>query len=171
MYSWHLFFVSSAFRSVPFLSFIESIFALNVPLVSLISWRDIWSFSFYCFSLFLCIDHWGSLSYLLLLFFGTLHSNVHILPFLLCFLFSSFHSYFVRPPQTATLLFCFSFSWEWSCSLSPIPVHFSSLIPRIPRADYGSDHELLISRYRLKLKKVGKTTRPFRYDLNQMIIQ
>ena len=35
------------------------------------------------------------------------------------------------------------------------------------RADYGSDHELLIAKFRLKLKKVGKTTRPFRYDLNQ----
>ena len=34
-------------------------------------------------------------------------------------------------------------------------------------ADCGSDHELLIAKYRLKLKKVGKTTRPFRYDLNQ----
>ena len=32
----------------------------------------------------------------------------------------------------------------------------------------GSDHELLIAKFRLKLKKVGKTTRPFRYDLNQM---
>ena len=31
-------------------------------------------------------------------------------------------------------------------------------------ADCGSDHELLISKFRLKLKKVGKTTRPFRYD-------
>ena len=35
-------------------------------------------------------------------------------------------------------------------------------------ADCGSDHELLIAKYRLKLKKVGKTTRPFRYDLNQI---
>ena len=34
-------------------------------------------------------------------------------------------------------------------------------------ADCGSDHELLITKFRLKLKKVGKTTRPFRYDLNQ----
>ena len=31
----------------------------------------------------------------------------------------------------------------------------------------GSDHELLIAKFRLKLNKVGKTTRPFRYDLNQ----
>ena len=35
-------------------------------------------------------------------------------------------------------------------------------------ADYGSDHEQLIAKFRLKLKKVGKTTRPFRYDLNQI---
>ena len=37
-----------------------------------------------------------------------------------------------------------------------------------PGADCGSDHELLIVKFRLKLKKVEKTTRPFRYDLNQM---
>ena len=35
-------------------------------------------------------------------------------------------------------------------------------------ADCGSDHELLIVKFRLKLKKRGKTTRPFRYDLNQI---
>ena len=34
--------------------------------------------------------------------------------------------------------------------------------------DCGSDHELLIAKFRLKLKKVGRTTRPFRYDLNQI---
>ena len=37
-----------------------------------------------------------------------------------------------------------------------------------PGADCGSDHELLIAKFRLKLKKVGKITRPFRYDLNQI---
>ena len=35
-------------------------------------------------------------------------------------------------------------------------------------ADCGTDHELLIAKFRLQLKKVGKTTRPFRYDLNQI---
>ena len=35
-------------------------------------------------------------------------------------------------------------------------------------ADCGSDHELLIAKFRLKLKKVEKTTRPFRYNLNQI---
>ena len=37
-----------------------------------------------------------------------------------------------------------------------------------PGVDCGSDHELLIAKLRLKLKKIGKTTRPFRYDLNQI---
>ena len=37
-----------------------------------------------------------------------------------------------------------------------------------PGANCGSDHQLLIAKFRLKLKKVGKTTRPFRYDLNQI---
>ena len=35
-------------------------------------------------------------------------------------------------------------------------------------ADCGSDHELFIAKFRLNLKKVDKTTRPFRYDLNQI---
>ena len=38
-----------------------------------------------------------------------------------------------------------------------------------PGPDCGSDHELLIDKFRLKLKKVEKTTRPFGYDLNQML--
>ena len=37
-----------------------------------------------------------------------------------------------------------------------------------PGADYGSDHQLLIAKFRLKLKKAGKTTRSFRHDLNQI---
>ena len=45
--------------------------------------------------------------------------------------------------------------------------NIQSAKPR-PGADCGSDHELLIAKFRLKLKKVGKTTRPFRYDLNQI---
>ena len=37
-----------------------------------------------------------------------------------------------------------------------------------PGADCGSDHEQLFAKFRLKVKKVGKTTRPFMYDLNQI---
>ena len=44
---------------------------------------------------------------------------------------------------------------------------YQSAKPRLG-ADCGSDHELLLAKFRLKLKKVGKTTRPFRYYLNQV---
>ena len=37
-----------------------------------------------------------------------------------------------------------------------------------PGADCGSDHKMLLAKFRLKLKKVGKTTRSLRYDLNQI---
>ena len=37
-----------------------------------------------------------------------------------------------------------------------------------PGTDYGSDHKCIIVKLRLKLRKVGKTTRPFRYELNQI---
>ena len=43
-----------------------------------------------------------------------------------------------------------------------------TVIKTRPGADCGSDHELLIAKFRLKLKEVGKSTRPFRYDLNQI---
>ena len=67
------------------------------------------SFPFYCFPLFLCIDHWGRLSYFSLLFFGTLHSDAYIFPFLLCFSLLFFSQLFVRPPQTAIFFFAFLF--------------------------------------------------------------
>ena len=85
--------------------------------------RDLQSFPSCCFPLFLCIDPWGRLSYLSLLFFGTLHSNGNIFPFLLCLLLLFFSQLSGRPPQTAILLFCISFSWGWSWSLSPIQCH------------------------------------------------
>ena len=43
------------------------------------------------------------------------------------------------------------------------------LVKTRPEADCGSDNELLIAKFRLKLKKVGKTTRLFRYNLNQIL--
>ena len=49
-------------------------------------------------------------------------------------------------------------SWRWRSSVQSAKTR--------PGADCGSDHEFLIAKFRLKLKKVGKTTRPFRYDLN-----
>ena len=51
-------------------------------------------------------------------------------------------------------------SWRWRRSIQSAKAK--------SRTDCGSDHELLIAKFRFKLKKVGKTTRPFRYDLNQI---
>ena len=51
-------------------------------------------------------------------------------------------------------------SQRWTSSIQSVKTRLG--------ADCGSDHELLIAKFRLKLKKVGKTTRPFRYDLNQI---
>ena len=51
-------------------------------------------------------------------------------------------------------------SWRWRSSIQSAKTK--------PGADCGSDHELLIAKFRLKMKKVGKSTRSFRYDLNQI---
>ena len=51
-------------------------------------------------------------------------------------------------------------SWSWRSSIQSAKIR--------PGADCGWDHELLLAKFRLTLKKVGKTTRPFRYDLNQI---
>ena len=124
VYSCHLFLISSAsFRSIPFLSFIVPIFAWNIPLVSLIFLKSSLDFPFYCFPLFLCIDPWGRVSYLSLLFFGILHSNGYLFPLLLCLLLFFFSQLFVRPPQTTIMPFCISFSWRWSWSLPPVQCH------------------------------------------------
>ena len=52
-------------------------------------------------------------------------------------------------------------SWRWRSCIQSAKTR--------PRADCGSDHEHLIAKFRLKLKKVWETTRPFRYDLNQIL--
>ena len=60
---------------------------------------------------------------------------------------------------------------DWLYSLQPKMEKLYTVSKRKKKktgADCGSDHELLIAKFRLKLKKVGKTTRPFWYDLNQI---
>ena len=57
------------------------------------------------------------------------------------------------------LLLQFTLSQRWRSSIQSAETR--------PGADCGSNHELLIAKLRLKFKKIGKTTRPFRYDLNQ----
>ena len=95
----------------------------NVPLVSLIFLKTSLVFPILLFSSISL--HWSlkRLSYLFLLFFGTLHSDAYIFPFLLCFSLLLFSQLFVRPPQTAILLFCISFPWGCSWSLSPVQCH------------------------------------------------
>ena len=90
VYSCHLFLISSAsVRSIAFLSFIEPIFAWNVPFVSLIFLKSSLVFPILLF--FSISLHWSLRKpfflnyYLFLLFFGTLHSDAYIFPFLLCF--------------------------------------------------------------------------------------
>ena len=113
VYSCHFFLISSAsVRSVPFLSFMEPIFAWNVPLVSLIFLKRSPVFPILLFSSISL--HWSLRKAFLslLLFFGTLHSDAYIFPFFLCFLLLFFSQLFVRPPQTAILLFWFLFQGD-----------------------------------------------------------
>ena len=57
--------------------------------------------------------------------------------------------------------------WDWLYSLQSKRSSIQSA-KTTSGADCGSDHELLIAKFRLKLKKVGKTSRPFRYNLNHV---
>ena len=139
VYSCHLFLISSAYiRSRQFLSFMEPIFAWNIPLVSLIFLKIILVFPILLFSSSFCINHWGRLSYLSLLFFGTLHSNRYIFPFLLCFSPLFFSQLFVRPPQTPILLFWISFPWGWSWSLCPIQLGHSAVATGLEKVSFHS---------------------------------
>ena len=108
MDSCHLSLISSASAMfMLFLSFIVPILhEMSLGISNFL--EEISSFPFYCFPLFLCIDHWGRLSCLSLLFFWILHSDWYIFPFLLC-LSLLFTQPFVRPPQTTICLFAFLF--------------------------------------------------------------
>ena len=121
VYSCHLFLILSAsVMSVPFLSYVEHIFASNVPLVSLIFLKRCLVFPILLFSSISL--HWSLrkafLSLLAILWNSA--SDGYVFPFLFCFWLLFFSQIFVRPPQTAILSFCISFSWGWSCSLSPV---------------------------------------------------
>ena len=114
VYSYHLFLISSvSVRSLPFLSFIEPIFAWNISLVPLTFLKRSLVFSILLFSSISLHCSLRKALVSLLAILGTLHSNGYIFPFLLYFLLLFFSQLLVRPPQTAILLFCISFSWEW----------------------------------------------------------
>ena len=114
VYSCYLFlFYSASVRSIQLLSFVEPIFAWNIPLVSLIFLKRSLGFPILIFSSISL--HW-LLRKAFLSPFSILWNSAFTwvyLPFLLCFSLLFFSQLFVRPPQTAILLFCISFSWGW----------------------------------------------------------
>ena len=124
LYSCYLFLIPSAsVRSIPFLSFIVPIFAWNVPLVALIFLKRSLVFPILLFSSISL--HWSLrkafyslLAHLWNSTFRWIYLSFSPLP-LASLLFTAF----VRPPQTAILLFCISFSWGWSWSLPPVQCH------------------------------------------------
>ena len=124
MYSCHLFLISSAsVRSIQFLSFIEPIFSWNVPLVSLIFLKRSLVFPILLFSSISL--HWSlrkTFSALLGILWNSAFRCLYLSFSPLLFI-SLLPQLFVRPPQTAILLFCISFPWGWSWSLSPLQCH------------------------------------------------
>ena len=119
VYSYHLILISYvSVRSLPFLSFIVSIFAWNVPLVSLIFLKRSLVFPIVLFPLFLCIVHlrrkWTMhVISPLLLFFGTQHSVGYIFSFLLCLALLFFSQLFLKPLVTQFGLFHFYSVGVW----------------------------------------------------------
>ena len=121
VYSCHLFLISSAsLRSITILSFIVSIFAWNIPLISLIFLRRSLVFPLLLFSSISL--HWSFRKAFLFLLailwkcaFRCVYLSFSPLPFT-CLLFPAI----CKPYQTTILPFCISFSWGWFWSLSPI---------------------------------------------------
>ena len=102
------------------------------------------------FSEKLCSDHWGRLSYLSLLFFGTLHSSVYIFSFLLYLSPLFFSQLLIRPPQTTSLPFFFlgMVLIPVSCTMSWTSIHsstgtLSDLIPWIYLVTSVYNHKIL----------------------------
>ena len=132
VYSCHFFLISSAsVRSITFLSFIEPIFAWNVPLVSLIFLKRSLVFPLYCFLLFLYTDHLGRLSYLSLLFFGTLHSDAYIFTFFPLLFASLLFTAICKASSDSHFAFLHLFSMgmvllQVSCAMSQTSIHSSS---------------------------------------------
>ena len=159
VHSCHLFLMSSAsLRSITILSFIVSIFAQNVPLISIIFLKRSLVFH-YCFPLFLCTNHLERLSYLSLLFFETLHSNGYIFPFFICLSLLFFSQLFVRPPQTTILALCISFSCGWSWSLPPVQCQepLSIVLQALSQSDLIPWVYLSLPLYNFKVFDLGHT--------------
>ena len=121
VYSCHIFLISYAsVGSLPFLSFIVHIFALNVSLVSLIFLKRSLVFPIpFCSSISLHCSLKRTFLSLLSILWNSAFKWVY-LSFSLCFRLLFFSQLFVRPPQTTIVPPCISFSWEWFWSPSPV---------------------------------------------------
>ena len=100
---------SASVKSIPLLPYILLTFAWNVPLVSLIFLKISLVFPILLFSSISLCWSLRKVFYLSLLFFGTLHSDGYIFPFLLCLSVLFFSRLFVRPPQEPFCNFAFLF--------------------------------------------------------------
>ena len=122
VYSCYLFLISSAsLRSIPSVLCCANLCMKCSPGISIIFLKKSLVFPILLFSS-ICTDHWGRLSYLSLLFFGTPHSNGYLSPFLLCFSLIFLAQLSVKLPQSH-FAFYISFSWGWSWFLSPVQCH------------------------------------------------
>ena len=126
-YSCHLFLISSARLvhtvSVLYCAHLCMMFSLGISNCLEEISRLSHSIVFHCFFALICTDHLGRLSHLSLLFFGTLHSDGYIFPFLLYLWLLFFSQLCVRPSQTTILPFYISLSWGWSWSLPSVQCH------------------------------------------------
>ena len=122
VYFCYLFLKSSAsVRSLPFLSFIEPIFAWNVPLVPLIFLNKSLVFLFYCFPVSLHTEE--GFFYLSLLFSETLYSDVYMFPFLLCLFPYLLSTAVCKASSGNHFAFLHCFCWGWCWSLPPVQCH------------------------------------------------
>ena len=133
VFSCHLFLISSAsVGSITFLSFIEPIFAWNVPLVTLIFLKRYLVVPILLFSIFHWIDHWERLSCLSLLFFGTLHSSgyIYLSSSSLLFISLLFTALHKASSDSQFVFLYFSFLGmvliPVSCTMSQTSIHSSS---------------------------------------------
>ena len=117
MYSYHLFLISPAsISSLPFLSFIVTIFGGNIPLIFAIFLKR---FLVFLFLLFSSVSSHSSLKEAFLSLYAILQNSAFswvYLPFLLCFSLLFFLHLSIKPPQTTTLpsFICFSLGCFWS---------------------------------------------------------
>ena len=111
------------------------------------SWSDLKSFPFYCFPLFPCIVHQRRLSYLSLLFSGSLHSFGYTYPFLFCFLLLFFSQLFVRPPSDNHFAFLNFFFLEmvWSPHPAMQEIWFRSLDWEDPLKNGMATHSIILA--------------------------